>query len=230
MPIKGRKYGKRKGGMRRKNYRRRALRKLKMVHHFKEMFRTTDITIPAGSTANGVLSCSLSQLVNQANFTGLFDLYKITGVKWRFLYKFNSADTASTTVALPTLYTAINRDPFVPAPVTIGDILNDDTCRIHRCDGLVGKGGIYIKSPKPDMTGAVVVEGNPTGGIVTQQWQLGTSSRQQYWLTTGGNGQALDQSGVKHYGLRYFADNTSNLTAQVIEVYATLYFSMKEQD
>lgn len=230
--MPSRKYGK-KRGVKRRGYgmRRRGLRRAtKQVHHFKEMFRTTDLTIPAAGTNTGVLSCSLNSLANAPQFRGLFDLYKITGVKWKFLYKYNSGDPATPAGALPVLYTAINRDPFVPPPASVADILNDDTCKIHRADQLMGKGGRYIKSPKPDMSGIVTAEGVPTGGLVTQQWNLGVGNSKQYWLSTGGNAQALDQSGVKHYGLRYLVDNSQNVISQTIEVFATLYFSMKEQD
>lgn len=229
MPSKGRKYGKRKGGYRKKRYS-RIKRAVKQVHHFKEMCRLPDITVAAASSTSNVLSGTLAMLTNSAQFRGLFDLYKITGVKFRFLYKYNSAEATIGGGAIPVLYTAINRDPFTPPPASVSDILNDDTCKIHRCDTLLGKGGRYIKSPKPDMSSLVTAQGVPTGGIVTQQWNLGLGNRNQYWLTTGGNAQALDQSGVGHFGLRYLLDNSQNTVSQVVEVYATLYFSMKEQD
>lgn len=192
----------------------------------------SNITIPANNSTGGVLSFNLGQLVNQASFKSLFDLYRITAAKVSFLYRNNSATTsaAPNIASLPMLYTAINRDPFVPAPTSVADILNDDTCRIHRTDQLVGKGGIYIKSPKPDMTGLVYAQGQPTGGIVTTQWNLGVGNSKQYWLTTGGNSQGLDQSGVNHFGLRYFAENLANSQDQEIQVFVTLYFQMKEQD
>lgn len=200
------------------------------VHRFKETFRTTDITVGANTNVASVLSCNLNQLNNSAQFKGLFDLYRITGVKWTFLYRKNSADASTANGSFPTLYTAFNRDPFVPAPVSIADILNDDSVKIHRCDSLLGKGGRYLKSPKPDMTGVVTSDGVPTGGLVAQQWNLGVGNNKQYWLSTGGNSQSLDQSGVNHYGLRYLLSNNDNAQAQVVEVYATLYFQMKEQD
>lgn len=200
------------------------------VHRFKETFRTTDITVGANASVSSVLSCNLNQLQNSAQFKGLFDLFRITGVKWTFLYRYNSAEASSPNSAFPTLYTAINRDPFVPPPVSIADILNDDSCKIHRADGLVGKGGRYIKSPKPDMTIGVTAGGVPTGGAVVQQWNLGVGNNKQWWLTTGGNAQALDQSGTNHFGLRYLLANNDNQQSQVVEVYATLYFQMKEQD
>lgn len=228
---KGRRYAK-KGKGRRRYQRRRVIRRaLRPVHHFKEMYRLEDITVAGGLTTAGVLSTKIDSLVNWPSFGNLYDLYKITGVKFKFLYKYNSADPNIGGAGLPTLYTAVNRDPMVPAPANVGDILNDDSIKIHRCDGLIGKGGIYIKSPKPDMTLTVQSEtGGPVIGTAVQQWNYGVGSSKQPWLCTGGNAQSLDQSGVKHYGLRYLLDNTLNATSQVVEVYATLYFTMKEQD
>lgn len=201
-----------------------------LVHTFKETFRTSDITVGANSNVAGVLACNLSQLNNQTAFKNMFDLFRITGVKWTFLYRYNSAEASTSNAGIPTLYTAINRDPFAPAPLNIADILNDDSIKIHRCDTLLGKGGRYVKSPKPDMSAAVTVDGVPTGGLITQQWNLGVGNSKQYWLCTGGNSQALDQSSVNHYGLRYLLSNYNNAQSQIVEVYATLYFQMKEQD
>lgn len=220
--------------MRRRGYgmRRRGLRRVKNVHHFKESFRLSNILVNANSQNSGVLTCSLANLTNYGSFQKLYDLYKITGVKFKFLYRANSADTVGSTAStgIPTLYTAPNRDPEVPAPTSIVDILNDDGIKIHRCDGLVGRGGIYVKAPKPDMKSQVVDAGGFPIGKVIQQWQLGVGASKQYWLCTGGNSQTLDQSDVKHYGLRWFLDNTFCVSEQIVEVYATLYFSMKEQD
>lgn len=199
------------------------------VHRFKETFRASDITMGGNANAAGILTCSLNSLGNANQLKALFDLYKITGVKWTILYRYNSSESSTPNSALPTLYTAINRDPFTPPPVSIADILNDDSCKIHRADTLIGKGGRYIKSPKPDMSQYATSEGQVVG-IVTQQWNLGVGNSKQYWLTTGGNSQSLDQSGVQHSGLRYLAVNNDNAQSQVFEVYGTLYFQMKEQD
>lgn len=231
---KGRRYGKKKAMARRRKYARRGglRRPVKSVHHFKEQFRLPNILVAANSQVSGTIAPQIANLLNYANFKQLFDLYKITGVKLKFLYRGNSADTQGSAGAtgIPVLYTAINRDPAVPAPASIADLLNDDTCRIHRGDGLLGKGGVYIKSPKPDMQADVVNKEGIFIGTTIQQLQLNTGSRSQFWLTTGGNGQTIDQSVVKHYGLRWFLDNTFNAADQVVEVYATMYFSMKEQD
>lgn len=213
--------------------RRRGLRRaVKSVHHFKESYRLANIPVVANGSNNGVLTAALTDLTNANHFKQLFDLYKITGVKFKFLYRANSADTQGSVgnTGIPVLYTAPNRDPAVVAPISIADILNDDGIKIHRCDGLLGKGGIYIKTPKPDMKAQVVDEGGLPIGTSLQQWQLGVGASKQWWLCTGGNAQSLDQSSVPHYGLRYFLDNTFCDKDQIVEVYATLYFSMKEQD
>lgn len=196
------------------------------VHRFQEMCQLTNISAAPNASSTGVLSINLNNLVNSASFKNLFDLYKINGVKFSFLFRHNTSETnqPATVGDLPILYTAINRDPFVPPATSVADILNDDTCRIHRADGLIGKGGIYVKCPKPDMSVAI------EGGVVSQQWNYGVSKKFQPWLTTGGNGQAIDQSSVNHYGLRWYFENLSSAQLQTVQVFATVYFSMKEQD
>lgn len=197
-----------------------------MVHHFQEMVNLQDIVVPANNTTAGVLSVNLNQLVNANSYKGLFDLYKINGCKFTFLYRANSSDVSNglNTASLPVLYTAINRDPFCVIPGSVSDILNDDTSKIHRADGLLGKGGVYVKCPKPDMSVAI------EGGNVPQQWNYGVSKKFQPWLTTGGAANAIDQSNVPHFGIRYFLDNMAAASTQSIQVYVTLYFAMKEQD
>lgn len=197
-----------------------------MVHRFQEMCQLTQLSVAPNAQSTGVIAINLNNLFNSTSYKNLFDLYKINGVKFSFLFRHNSSETnqPATVGDIPILYTAINRDPFVPAAASVADILNDDTCRIHRCDTLLGKGGIYVKCPKPDMSVAI------EGGVVTQQWNYGVSKKFQPWLTTGGNGQALDQSGVNHYGLRWYLENLSSAQLQTVQVFATIYFSMKEQD
>lgn len=229
--VKGSKYGKKRGGMRRRGYgkrRRTGIKKVRMVHHFKERFRTSDIIVPATSGVGNVLSCNLQQLTNSTSFINMFDMYKITGIKWTFIYRQNSADTTSGTSAIPLLHVATNRDPFAPPPANVADILNDDSCRTYRMDR--PKVSWYVKAPKPDMTTNVTLDGVLQPATVVTQWNYGVSSKFQPWLCTGGNSQALDQSKVPHFGVRYYVDNATNLTAGSIEVYGTLYFSCKEQD
>lgn len=163
----------------------------------------------------------MASLVNIVNLRGLFDLYKITGFKVTFIPTHNVSDfSAGGGSGIPMLYVAPNRDPYVPAPTTVGDILNDDGVKIVR---FTKPFSYYIKNPKPDILDK---NGN------SLPWQLNsTFSMLQPWLTTGGNLQTVDQSTVKHYGLRWFVDNVYN-TAQpfTFKTHIKLYVSCKEQD
>lgn len=192
------------------------------VHYFKEHAQLASLSIPGGTTQSGVISYKLTDLNNDSSFIALFDLYKLVGVKLRLVGLTSVSEATFTNSSgqvggLPMLYIAPNRDPFVPAPTNIADVLNDDGCRIIRFDRPYKT---YLKSPKPLIT-------DSDGSRVPIQ--LGTKSSQQFWLTTGGNSQSIDQSSVPHFGHRWVM--TNNATADlVVQVYATYYFAMKEQD
>lgn len=190
------------------------------VHRFIEKTQLPSIGVSAGSSAPGVITYKLNDLTNAASFKSLFDLYKLTGVKLTFIPLFNTSQTSdlntlSQAGTLPMLYVAPNRDPYVPAPTSVADILNDDGCKIIRLTKPVS---MYIKSPKPNLL-------TDSGAAIPLQTNVST----QFWLTTGGNGQVVDQSSVPHHGHRFFL--TNNATSEVvIQVYAKYYFAMKEQD
>lgn len=192
------------------------------VHRFKEVVQQPSIFAPASGNQSGVLKFTISELVNWANYKELFDLYKITGVKLKLIPKWNmsSADSVNAGIGagnLPMLYIAANRDPYVPAPVNIADILNDDTCRIIRVTRPIN---LYLSCPKPDIT-------NEGGNIPLQ---FGVSKKFQPWLTTGGNLQTVNQENTSHYGFRWLLANGNGLHEADLDVYVTYYFTMKEQD
>lgn len=194
----------------------------KKVHWFKEMCQITSLVAPAVANGQGVMKYQILDLNNFPSYRNLFDLYKLTGVKLKIIPRFNVSEAATANAngqagTLPVLYIAPNRDPYVPAPVSAADILNDDGCKVIRLTRPIN---LYLKSPKADIT-------NGAGSIPLQ---FGTSSKFQPWLTTGGGGQSVDQSNVSHYGHRWFISNGNGLQEVVLDVYATYYFAMKEQD
>lgn len=197
----------------------------KKVHWFKEMCQLTSMVGPAATpAASGWLSFKLNDLQNAGSFKLLFDLYKLTGVKLKIVPRMNTSDAIGTNAGgsmgnLPVLYIAPNRDAYVPAPISIGDILNDDGCKVIRLTKPVN---LYIKSPK-----AVITDNSDQKNIVP--FQFGTGRAFQPWLTTGGNSQIIDQSDVPHYGFRWVINNQAGSDV-VLDVYATYYFAMKEQD
>lgn len=190
------------------------------VHTFKEKVQLLSISIPAGTTTYGVQSFKLSDLLNSGSYTTLFDLYKLTGVKCMWNGLVNVSDPTNINAAgqagsLPMLYVAPNHDPYVPAPVSVADVLNDDGCKIVRLTKPFSR---FISRPKPDLR-------DEAGQRMPFQFNIAD----QPWLTTGGNSQIIDQSNVEHYGFRYAITNNSSVD-MVIQVYATYYFQMKEMD
>lgn len=190
------------------------------VHRFKETCMLTNWSAAAGSTQFGVQGYKFRDLFNYSNFTNIFDMFKITGVKLTIIPRFNQASVAESTIGpninqLPLLYIAPNRSPWSVAPTSIQDVLNDDGCRIIR---LERKTNIFLKNPAPQLLDAASV------GMPIQ-----TNGNTRLWLTTGGNGQLVDQTNVVHFGHRWAISNLSTNGVDV-DVYATYYFKMKEQD
>lgn len=198
-----------------------AMRSLGSVYRFKEWYDGGVTSLGAASSQGYVLSTQLASLNNIGNFVGLYDLYKITGMKVTFVPTHNVSDfSQGAGTALPMLYVAPNRDPYVPAPVGIADILNDDGVKIIRFTRPVS---FYIKNPKADIF-------DKDGNSLPFQFNS-TSKALQPWLTTGGNQQTVNQSALKHYGFRYFVDNNGNLAQPVAwQIFVKLYVSFKEQD
>lgn len=192
------------------------------VYRFKEWYSPGTITVPATTGQGYVLTSQLNALNNIAHYVGLYDLYKITGMKVTFVPQHNVSDFGQGIAsAIPMLYVATNRDPYVPAPVSVADILNDDGVKIIRFTKPVS---FYVKNPK-----AQIVDSE--GQQIPLQFNS-SSKALQPWLTTGGNSQTINQSNLLHYGLRYFVDNTGMTTPVQVafQVFVKLYVSFKEQD
>lgn len=227
-----RRRGGRRRAVRRRNYagkrrfgsKRVALPRLvsKKVHWFKETCQISSLSANAGTFGTGIITYKFNDLNNSGPYKSLFDMYKLTGVKIKIVPKFNSSDP--TTVAnantqagtLPMLYIAENRDPYVPAPASVADILNDDGVKIIRLTRPIN---LYLKSPKVQL----LTDG---GAQIPLQFNVGT----QPWLTSGGNAQTVDQSNLEHFGHRWVLENGVGHFDVVLDVYATYYFCMKEQD
>lgn len=214
--------------MRRRFARRRALprRRISMVKWFKESYPYPNaITANAQSLGTGTLSFSLEQLTNSSSYSLLYDLYKINAVKIKIIPRFNQADVLQAgnvgmNGGLPVLHIATNRDPYVPIPADLADVLNDDTCRSIRMDRPIT---LFLRYPKPD------VLAGPEGSQISIPMQFGVKAKFQPWLTTGGNNQLINQVNVKHYGFRYVIDNQAGVDVSA-QVFVTMYFAMKEQD
>lgn len=190
------------------------------VHKFTEKAQLASISVPGGATVYNSQSYKLADLTNAASYATLFDLYKLKAVKLTMVPLVSNSEatftnTAGQAGALPMLYVAPNRDPFVPPPASIADVLNDDGCKVIRLNKPTS---FYLSNPKPLIT-------DTRGDQMPFQFNVGT----QPWLTTGGNSQYVNQITVPHYGHRIVL--TNNAAADlVIQLYVKYYFELKEQD
>lgn len=195
-----------------------------LVHKFKEWCELPSITCPAGALNGGTLTVALNNLSNHPAIVALFDLYKITALKFKFVPSWNVG--LNTTMGpggstLPNLYLAPNHDPYVPAPTSVQDILNDDGVRIIRPTRPFT---FYLKNPNARIT-------NKDGSDIPIINNSGYGARSRPWLTTGGNSQVVDQSAVPHYGLRWLLDDRWNPATSIeMQTFVCVYFMTKEQD
>lgn len=190
------------------------------VHWFKEKTELAPLEAGANNFAYGRITYAISDLLNWSSYKNLFDLYKLNKVKITIIPKFNVSaaeyqNPAGQAGALPLLYIAPNRDPYVPAPTTTADVLNDDGCKVMRLDK---PRSFVLTRPK-----ALILDADGTS--VPFQFNLGM----QPWLTTGGNAQTLSQENVNHFGHRWAILNQGPFEA-VFQVIAEYSFAMKERD
>jgi hypothetical protein len=125
---------------------------------------------------SGALIGQLSQVPGYTEFVNMYDEYKITGIKWKFMPRANSAE-AGTNQGLIKLFTAIDRNDLNPP--TIQDILQYSSLKITPSNRTHTR---YIK---------------PTVINFANQTALGSGyMSNRGWLST-------DSPTVAHYGLKY---------------------------
>lgn len=176
--------------------------------------------------SGGLITFKVTDLLNWTSYQNLFDLFKIDRVDLQIIPQCNVAQTylvgatGGAASQIPQLYIAPNRDFFVPAPTSGPDLLNDDGALV-----------LYMDKPRTltiwQPRAAVVDEKAPTAVSAN----IGVfDSKTQQWLSTGGNTQAVDQSGSQYYGFRWWCDNTQNGGPFIPTIIATYHVSFKERD
>lgn len=89
----------------------------------------TNITCVGGTPYFGCLLPSMAQLPNVAEYSALFDMYQITGVKINFVSRY-ATTTENLSNNAPTMYTAIDLDD-VTIPASINELREHKNCRVH---------------------------------------------------------------------------------------------------
>lgn len=167
------------------------------------------------------MTFALNNLTNIASYKNLFDLYKINKVQVKILPFANVNPTNQTGIgagqgSLPLLYIAPNKDYWIGSPTSNSDVINDDGVRVLTVSKPIT---LTLKAPRPNVVDNL---GNTINyGILPNM--VGQ------WLSTGGNGAKLDQTGVQYYAFRWWVDNY-NSSAFIPQVMVKLFFSMKERD
>lgn len=142
MPKRSRRNGRRRMGRRRprRSFRKRKLRRVRAntIHSY---IRTTETvyTIYYGSTISIGDNFTLASTPNYAEFTALYDQYKITGVKRTFIYSATAADATGPIGAYgpagaPMLYSI--RDYDDSAPENVSSMLQRPYVSIRRITSL----------------------------------------------------------------------------------------------
>lgn len=205
---------------------RRPRRYMPPVARFTESYGTTVIIAP-DQDAGGIFTGQLSQLANLAHYQGLYDLYRITGMKVTVLPRWSGSDIAKvdggggaiTGQNLPLFYIAPNRATSLAAPASSTDILNDDGVKYFP---LKGKRSFYLSFPKAPI--------QQTIGEALLTINQVFPNRIQPWLATGGGTGGADQSALQHYGFRWVMNTYGTPNTVNLQVVTTLYFQMKERD
>lgn len=203
---------------RRKTYRRRPMYKPRRkwsartrkpnVYYFKRFVEKTAISITAGSSNTfGVYSFRLDELPNFAEFTNLYDAYKINRVKISFipfsnvsLVRDGNPDDFKNTEYTNRLFTVLDYTD-VTVPVTINQLREYQSCKWSP------NNRIHKRYFKPKVTGIVTA-----GSFQTSPWL-----------------QCSDSSDVQYLGIRYGLTHQATATSNTVyRVEATYYCSFKQ--
>lgn len=200
----------RKTYRKRRQFRKKFFRKRKTangVHYFKRTMVSSFNTYDWPDVQHYVGNYTLAQLPNYAEFTSLFDEYKISRIKVKFIFSSNSQDVNTTAAvhALPNMITVVDHNDET-ALSSVSEYLEYPQAKIRRIDKPVS---IYFR-PKYDLaayTGGTYGYANTTGWI-SAEW-----------------------NDVKHYGIKYCIDPIFYSTGQDvtgrIQVFTTYYMKMR---
>jgi len=181
-----------------------------VAHRFKRMCGTITFT---GNAAFAPWTTGyanyFSDLINAAEFTALYDQYKITYVVHKVWLSVDpSAQTAATAVYPRVFWVVDHDDSSIPASI---DELRQD----GRCKTAVLTPARCISIGYKPSTLQLVYQ-----SAVASQY----SPRYNVWLDTAGADNSL--TSVPHFGLKMAMDNLTN-TNYRINIERTLYFSCK---
>lgn len=151
---------------------------------------------------------SLQQVVEHLDFTGLFDRYKIAGVKLDVIFHHNNAQIAGGAL-FPTLYHVFDGDDAT-IPTTLNSVLKQENCKVK----VLSRGGKYSIFCKPRQLLSPATDTAGSTKILTERAK---------WNNTA-------DAGVQHYAIKMFVDDIyyNTNTSMLITLQPTFYLQMRD--
>lgn len=183
----------------------------KGVHQFKRSYTLADVTIADyASGAHLAYNFALGSVPNSSEFTALFDEYKISKVKVKFMYTSSAGiqSAGNATGYLPYVYTIVDSDDS-NALSTRNDYEQCEDMKVSRIHNIRSR---YFT---PGVSLAAY------GGAFTSY-----ANKKNQWLDCG-------SPNVQHYGLKMFIDTTplggtGSNTIGKLRMVATLYMKFRD--
>lgn len=208
-------YGKKKRMLRRRKYNKRGYRKIaskvnlkRQVHYFsRKAYLTTIVSANLNVPTLTSLSFKLNDIPSVADYTALFDQYKLSFVKLNFKLTVDPSAQTAVNAFYPTMYYCPDYDD-----ITVPGSLNE--LREHgRCRQVVLRPNRYTTVK---MKPAVLTEVLRNTGTTT------LSPKWRQWID-------MAHPDTLHYGLKYAIDNQFNLNPNyALEVTAQYWFSCRD--
>jgi len=172
------------------------------VHYFKRSVYIQSAVVAAGANNYFAAAYALNSIPNHAEFTALYDQYKITGVKVKYLPRGNSSDVNSGN-QLSSLFTVIDTDDS-QVPTSIDQLTQYQSVKMCRSSQSLTR---YWK-PKFNLAAVNTILGGTVGKMNTTGWIDVTDDTVQHFGMKG--------------ALTSFAGNTV-----VYDMIVTLYLAFK---
>lgn len=174
------------------------------LHHFKRTFTLSPVGSSNVSPVFAGYSFNLTQLPNFAEFTSLFDAYRINKIVVKFVPNHNSSDVGALGQAIPNFHSVLDYNDAT-APLTLNQMYEYANWKMSR--GIAIHKRIWRPTTLDSVdTGAgAVSSANP-------QWRQ--------WINTG-------NANVNHYGLKIGIEQSVALLDIQWTPYVSVYLSCK---
>lgn len=177
----------------------------RQVHWFKR--RASATTFQGDNVQNSRFfgtTFALSGVINAAEFSALFDQYKITGIKLNFYLVRNLGNAANVVGIRPRMYIVTDYDTST-SPTSFDELREYSNCRVHQFDD--SKPFTYFIRPK------ILNE------VYRTAVSTGTAPQRPPWVSTA----HLD---LQHFGMRLGIENILDSDVSIV-MEPTLYFGCK---